>query len=178
MFPEVDEAATLSHELGDRRGAHDLAAMRDGHHPCRPIHVRAEIVAVAFGRGPDMQAHPAPRGRARPATPLRPARPAPQPPTQAPFCVLAKLANTPSPVLFTTRPPCDSTVSRTSPSCSMSAARISSGCSSHLRVEPSISVKRNVTVPDDPALMAQSSHRAGTGERPPCNSVTTRVRGL
>ena len=54
----------------------------------------------------------------------------------------------PSPVVFTTCPPCAAIASRRISSWRASAACIASGCSSHRRVEPSRSVNKNVTVPD------------------------------
>jgi hypothetical protein len=53
----------------------------------------------------------------------------------------------PSPREVTTTPPCSSITPVTSRLCSSSAASIASGTLSHSRVEPSISVSKNVTVP-------------------------------
>ena len=53
----------------------------------------------------------------------------------------------PSPPVENTNPRCASRVRRTISSCWASAIRIASGRSSHSRVEPSMSVNRNVTVP-------------------------------
>src|SRR4051794_22946159 len=55
-------------------------------------------------------------------------------------------ACTPSPVIFTTRPPCASTAVRAMASWRASASRMRSGCSSHQRVLASMSVKRKVVI--------------------------------
>lgn len=57
-------------------------------------------------------------------------------------------AHTPSPVCLNSQPPRVSIADRRTSSWSMSAVRIASGSASHRRVEPSISVNRNVTVPE------------------------------
>ena len=57
-------------------------------------------------------------------------------------------ATTPSPVWLNRKPPCDSIASRSTSSCSSSAARIAAASVSHRRVDPSISVNRNVTTPE------------------------------
>ena len=64
-------------------------------------------------------------------------------------------------MLFTTRPPCASIAPRTNPSCNANAARIASGWSSHSRVEPSISVNKNVTVPDNGFDTSRNATDAG-----------------
>lgn len=53
----------------------------------------------------------------------------------------------PSPVCLINLPKCESIVSSTTWSWLARACLIASGCASHRRVEPSTSVKRNVTVP-------------------------------
>jgi hypothetical protein len=62
----------------------------------------------------------------------------------------------PSPVVFTTEPPCRATASRRISSWRANAACIASGCSSHRRVEPSMSVNKNVTVPDGISTTTQT----------------------
>jgi hypothetical protein len=59
-------------------------------------------------------------------------------------------AHTPSPVCLNIHPPCRSIASRNTSSCAASADRIAAGSASQRRVEPSMSVNRNVTVPDGP----------------------------
>src|SRR5436309_7295051 len=59
----------------------------------------------------------------------------------------ANAAYAPSPVCLNSQPPRASIAARTTSSCAANATCIASGSSSHLRVDPSISVKRNVTVP-------------------------------
>src|ERR1700694_1498506 len=60
---------------------------------------------------------------------------------------VANAACTPSPSVFTTCPPCVSTLCRSSASWRASAADIVSRCASQSPVLPSMSVNRNVTVP-------------------------------
>ncbi|HVM66863.1 MAG TPA: hypothetical protein VMU14_18490, partial [Acidimicrobiales bacterium] len=55
---------------------------------------------------------------------------------------------TPSPPVENTYPPCASTAARTTASWRASAAGITSGAACHRRVDPSMSVNKNVTVPD------------------------------
>src|SRR6266581_2228503 len=59
----------------------------------------------------------------------------------------ANAAHTPSPVFLNSHPPRASMAARSTSSCAARATCIASGSSSHRRVDPSISVKRNVTVP-------------------------------
>jgi hypothetical protein len=60
----------------------------------------------------------------------------------------ANAATTPSPVWLNNNPSWASTAARNTSSCASSAARIASASDSHRRVEPSISVNRNVTTPE------------------------------
>ena len=60
---------------------------------------------------------------------------------------VVRAAHTPSPVCLNNQPLCFSTASRNTSSWVSSAARIASGSASQRRVEPSISVNRNVTTP-------------------------------
>jgi hypothetical protein len=72
-------------------------------------------------------------------------------------------AHTPSPVCLNKKPPCAWIAERTTSSCAASAARIASASASHRRVEPSTSVKRNVTTPDGrPALTADTQAECHT----------------
>ena len=79
-------------------------------------------------------------------------------------------AASPSPMVENTVPPCSATARRSSSSWRDRADRIASSSSCHSRVDPSMSVKRNVTVPDGPAI-GPSSHaevpgRCGCAENP------------
>ena len=73
----------------------------------------------------------------------------------------ANAAHTPSPVCLNNEPPCPSIAVRNISSCAASATRIASASASHRRVEPSMSVNRNVTTPD------------GGTPRTPAQDVTT-----
>src|SRR5271166_1598135 len=59
-----------------------------------------------------------------------------------------KAAHTPSPVCLNRKPPCPSIALRSTSLCANRAARIPSASDSHRRVEPSISVNKNVTTPE------------------------------
>gem|GEM_PF-2953122 len=63
----------------------------------------------------------------------------------------ANAATTPSPVWLNKNPSCASIAVRNTSSCLTSAVRIAAASDSHRRVEPSISVNRNVTTPDGAA---------------------------
>ncbi len=94
-------------------------------------------------------------------TALRRARVAPRPRRRPRRGAVPNAAWKPSPVVFTTNPACPSIASRTTASCRARAGRIASGCCSQRRVDPSRSVKRNVTVPDGNSLNADSPARPG-----------------
>ena len=72
-------------------------------------------------------------------------------------------AQTPSPVCLNNQPPQESIADRNTSSWAANSTRISSGAASQRRVEPSISVNKNVTVPD-----GGSTNRT---IRPPTTSV-------
>ena len=73
----------------------------------------------------------------------------------------ANAAAIPSPVWLNTKPSWASIAERNTLSCAASATRIASASASHRRVEPSISVNRNVTTPDggSPADTRTESHK-------------------
>jgi hypothetical protein len=63
-------------------------------------------------------------------------------------------AQIPSPVCLKSDPPQSVTAVRRTSSCATNADRIAPGSASHRRVDPSMSVKRNVTTPDGAAAPA------------------------
>ena len=69
-------------------------------------------------------------------------------------------AHTPSPVCLNNQPPLASTAVRSTSSWAANATRIASASASQRRVEPSISVNRNVTVPDGRSAISAVSHPA------------------
>ena len=99
-----------------------------------------------------------PRRSSRPRAPPLPRSAAPSAPA-TPVCAVrlsastadfgeAKAAHTPSPVCLNIKPPCASIAARNTSSWAARAARIASASASHRRVEPSISVNKNVTTPE------------------------------
>ncbi len=59
----------------------------------------------------------------------------------------ANAATTPSPLWLNRKPSCAAIAARNASSCAFRAARIAAASASHRRVDPSISVNRNVTTP-------------------------------
>ncbi len=69
VLSEIDQTDPIAHLLADHTGAHDLPAVRDGHHPRRPVHLGPEPVPLAGRRLTRVQAHPDPQ-----LQPIRPCR--------------------------------------------------------------------------------------------------------
>jgi hypothetical protein len=61
---------------------------------------------------------------------------------------ITALGAMPSPVWLNKKPSCASIAERNTLSCAASAERIPSASASHRRVDPSMSVNRNVTTPE------------------------------
>jgi hypothetical protein len=79
-----------------------------------------------------------------------------------------KAAAIPSPMAENTMPSCSAITCRSSWSWRDNAERMAASFCCHERVDPSISVNRNVTVPDEPAITPQhpSSAASGAGKTP------------
>ena len=84
-----------------------------------------------------------------------------------------KAAHTPSPVCLNNQPPWPSIAARNTSSCAAKSTRIASGSVSHRRVEPSISVNKNVTVPDGRTLTPHPSTTTSqqSATRTSCNPL-------
>ena len=137
------------HQVAGGLGDQHLPAVRGGLHPGTPVDRRlVDIVALLHMRIPGVQPHPHPQRRTcRPRLAREPKLAGAGRLTAA--TALGKAAKTlsPSPREVTTTPPCPSITLVTRRLCRSSATSIASGTLSHSRVEPSMSVSKNVTVP-------------------------------
>ena len=147
MLTQVHDRETVTHLLTDDRAAHDLTAVRRRHDPCRAVHIRTEVIAVLLRGLPRVHTDSRPQDEPAPATPLRRARserPRPPSPHRA-------AARTPR----THRRPCSSPDGHHTRRLRHARPRRGRQRNPHRVgvllppcVEPSISVNRNVTVPD------------------------------
>src|SRR5689334_13072814 len=142
-------AQTPCHQIAGGLSDQHLPALRGRLHPGTPVDRRVvDIVAFLHMRLAGVQPHPHPQRRTR-----RPRlTPEPQLADPAASTAATALANaakklSPSPREATTTPPRPSITSVTIRFCRPSAASIAPGAVSHSRVEPSMSVSTNVTVP-------------------------------
>src|ERR1700730_18899736 len=92
----------------------------------------------------------------------------------------ANAAHTPSPVCLNRKPPCASIALCDTSSWAASAACIPSASASHRRVEPSISVNKNVTTPEGgcPGDTRTGCHTKPTTTPQPATDFETLVRRL
>ncbi len=160
-------------QLLGRQRHENLAAVPGSHEPGGAVDGRPEVIAVTLLDLAAVNAHPHVQQRlrlARREVRLRS--------LGGVDCVAGPVERRREPVapVANTYPPWASIASRTTASCTANAARISSARSSHSRVEPSISVKRNVTVPEGrPATRARYS---ATVPSEPAEPPTLRAVGI
>ena len=135
--PQVHQVDSAQ-QSGCRVGREDLTTVPGGHQPCGAVEHRAEVVPVPQLGLARCDPHPHRRPSARWAA------------MAASTADLGEenAATTPSPVWVNKKPSYASIALRNTSSCASRAARIPSALASHRRVEPSISVNRNVTTPD------------------------------
>src|SRR4029077_11158069 len=83
----------------------------------------------------------------------------------------ANAATTPSPVWLNKKPSCASIEERNTSSCAIRAARIAAASASHRRVDPSISVNRNVTTPEGAAARSADTHAESHNRHAPTSYI-------
>ena len=147
-----------------RVGQQDLTAVPGGHHPRSTIEHRTEIVPIAQLGFAGRQPHP----HRQLQRPLRGHRRINRNLGEA------NAAHTPSPVCLNNQPPCAPIADAQHLVMGGHAARIASASASHRRVEPSTSVKRNVTTPEG-AAAAGADTPAESHNRP---APTLHIAGI
>ena len=83
----------------------------------------------------------------------------------------ANAATTPSPVWLNKKPSWASIEQRNTSSCAIRAARIDSASDSHRRVDPSISVNRNVTTPEGAGVGSADTHAESHNRHAPTSHI-------
>ena len=158
MLAQIHQCRSSRHRRCGRPGQ-DLAAMTGVHQAGRPVHRRPEIVTVALRNLPGVDPHAGPV-----PPPLRPAL------RRQALGVHRRVQGVRGPSKGRRKPvpgrgehiaAVASMAPRIISSWRATASRMASGADSHNRVEPSISVNKNVTVPDGPLTVQKFSTSRG-----------------